>query len=108
MIPGPLGMAETNPNAEAPQMMAMCASAGDLIQQILILGRVCTWCVDWAKLMDMEPTPPGGARTKKKEKVDFCEESLPEGQNEGFCSETNCLRTGHISSLPVIEESRLA
>jgi hypothetical protein len=44
MIPGPLGMAETNPNAEAPQMMAMSASAEDLMQQILILGRVCMWC----------------------------------------------------------------
>jgi hypothetical protein len=46
MIPGPLGMAETNPNAEAPQLMAMSASAGDLMQQILILGRVCMRCVE--------------------------------------------------------------
>jgi hypothetical protein len=39
-------MAETNPNAEAPHMMAMPASAGDLMQQILILGRICMWCVE--------------------------------------------------------------
>jgi len=41
MTPGPLGIAETNPRAEAPQSMAITASAGDLMQQILILGRVC-------------------------------------------------------------------
>src|SRR6266571_1275891 len=42
MTPGPLGMAETRPNAEAPQAIASAASAGDLMQQILTLGRVCT------------------------------------------------------------------
>ena len=39
MTPGPLGMAETRPKAEAPQAIASAASAGDLIQQIFILGR---------------------------------------------------------------------
>jgi len=33
--PGPLGMAETKPNAEAPLAMAIAASAWDLMQQIL-------------------------------------------------------------------------
>jgi hypothetical protein len=33
-------MADTNPKAEAPQLMAIPASAGDFMQQILILGRV--------------------------------------------------------------------
>ncbi len=46
IIAGPLGIAETNPNAEAPYMIAICASAGDLMQQILILGRVCMCCVE--------------------------------------------------------------
>src|SRR5947208_3320022 len=45
MTPGPLGIAETRPNAEAPQPIASTASAGDLMQQILTLGRVCTGCV---------------------------------------------------------------
>ncbi len=36
--PGPLGIAETKPNADAPQAIADAASSGDLIQQILILG----------------------------------------------------------------------
>jgi hypothetical protein len=40
MTPGPLGMAETSPKAEAPQAMANRASASDLMQQILILGRI--------------------------------------------------------------------
>ena len=40
MTPGPLGMAETRPNADAPQAIASAASAGDLMQQILTLGRV--------------------------------------------------------------------
>jgi hypothetical protein len=35
-------MAETRPNAEAPQAIASAASAGDLMQQILTLGRICT------------------------------------------------------------------
>jgi hypothetical protein len=36
-------MAETNPNAEAPHLIAISASAGDLMQQILILGRISIW-----------------------------------------------------------------
>jgi hypothetical protein len=42
----PLGMAETNPNAKAPHLMAMSASAGDLTQHIVILGRVCMGCIE--------------------------------------------------------------
>ncbi len=45
MTPGPLGIAETRPNAEAPQPIASTASAGELMQQILTLGSVCTGCV---------------------------------------------------------------
>ena len=45
MTPGPLGMAETSPKAEAPQAIASAASAGDLMQQIFTLGCVCTTCV---------------------------------------------------------------
>jgi len=40
IMPGPLGMAQTRPKAEAPHVIASCASAGVLIQQILILGRI--------------------------------------------------------------------
>ena len=40
ITPGPLGMAETNPNADAPQPMANAASAGELMQQILTRGRM--------------------------------------------------------------------
>jgi hypothetical protein len=39
MTPGPLGMAETSPTAEAPQAIACAASTGDLIQQIFTRGR---------------------------------------------------------------------
>jgi hypothetical protein len=39
ITPGPLGMAETSPTAEAPQVIACAASAGDLIQQIFTRGR---------------------------------------------------------------------
>jgi hypothetical protein len=39
--PGPLGMEETNPLAEASQDTARAASLVDLIQQILI--RVCNF-----------------------------------------------------------------
>ena len=46
IMPGPLGMAETRPKAEAPQAMASWASAGDLMQQILILGRICRCCTE--------------------------------------------------------------
>src|SRR5439155_500495 len=48
MTPGPLGIAETRPNAAAPQPIASTASAGELMQQILTLGRVCTECVEAA------------------------------------------------------------
>src|SRR5213596_661547 len=48
MTPGPLGIAETRPNAEAPQPIASTASAGELMQQILTLGRVCTGGVEAA------------------------------------------------------------
>jgi hypothetical protein len=40
MTPGPLGMAETNPNAAAPWRIAICASAALLMQQILTRGRM--------------------------------------------------------------------
>lgn len=45
MTPGPLGMAETNPNAEVPYRTAMAASATLLMQQILTRGcKVdCYW-----------------------------------------------------------------
>ena len=39
ITPGPLGMAETSPKAEAPQAIACAASTGDLIQQIFTRGR---------------------------------------------------------------------
>jgi hypothetical protein len=42
MTPGPLGIEETNPNAEAPHAMAACASSSEAIQQILIRGFVLT------------------------------------------------------------------
>ena len=41
ITPGPLGIEDTRPTAEAPQAIASCASSGDLMQQILILGRSC-------------------------------------------------------------------
>ncbi len=39
MTPGPLGMEETRPRADAPQTIAAAASSGVLIQQILTRGR---------------------------------------------------------------------
>jgi hypothetical protein len=38
MTPGPLGIADTSPSADAPQRIASLASAIDAIQQILICG----------------------------------------------------------------------
>src|SRR6266849_161963 len=38
MTPGPLGIAETRPRAEAPYLMASCASEMLLMQQILTRG----------------------------------------------------------------------
>ena len=38
MVPGPLGMLETNPSADAPHEMAVSASLIDLIQQTFTLG----------------------------------------------------------------------
>jgi hypothetical protein len=35
-MPGPEGIRPTNPNAEAPYRMAIWASSGELMQQILI------------------------------------------------------------------------
>src|ERR1700719_2159327 len=40
ITPGPLGMDETRPKAEAPYAMASRASAGDLMQQIFTRGRI--------------------------------------------------------------------
>src|SRR5260370_36400536 len=59
MTPGPLGMAETRPNAEAPAAMASAASAGDRMQQILTLGRVCMGPVE-AATNDPATRPTGG------------------------------------------------
>src|SRR6266436_3438957 len=42
ITPGPLGMAETSPTAEAPQEIAARASASEAMQQILIRGIVLT------------------------------------------------------------------
>jgi hypothetical protein len=38
MTPGPLGIAETNPSAEAPHAIPIRASSRDVMQQILIRG----------------------------------------------------------------------
>ena len=38
MTPGPLGIAETNPSAEAPHAIAIRASSRDVMQQILVRG----------------------------------------------------------------------
>jgi len=38
--PGPLGMDETRPSADAPCAMASRASSGDLMQQIFTRGRI--------------------------------------------------------------------
>jgi hypothetical protein len=40
ITPGPLGMEETRPRADAPCAMASRASAGDLMQQIFTRGRI--------------------------------------------------------------------
>ena len=42
IIPGPLGMAETTPMADAPWEIASLASSTDLIQQIFTLVRTET------------------------------------------------------------------
>src|SRR5690349_19580440 len=39
MTPGPLGIADTRPKAEAPQAIASAASSTELMQQILIRGE---------------------------------------------------------------------
>jgi hypothetical protein len=38
ITPGPLGIAETSPNAEAPRAIAVRASSGEAMQQTLIRG----------------------------------------------------------------------
>ena len=38
ITPGPLGIAETNPSADAPASIAMRASATELMQQIFTRG----------------------------------------------------------------------
>jgi len=40
IMPGPLGMEETRPSADAPCAMASRASSGDLMQQIFTRGRM--------------------------------------------------------------------
>ena len=40
IIPGPLGMAPTNPSADAPNPIACRASSWELIQQTFILGFI--------------------------------------------------------------------
>ena len=40
ITPGPLGISETNPNADAPQRIASCASTTLLMQQILTRGFI--------------------------------------------------------------------
>lgn len=40
MHPGPLGILATNPIADAPWFIAICASLTELMQHILILGFI--------------------------------------------------------------------
>ena len=42
MTPGPLGIAETSPKADAPLAIAARASSSEAMQQILTLGLVVT------------------------------------------------------------------
>ena len=58
MTPGPLGIAETKPMAEAPQAIASAASEGDLMQQILTLGRVCMVHVEPPLTISAGSQPP--------------------------------------------------
>lgn len=56
MTPGPLGMDDTSPRAEAPAAIAAVVSARDLMQQILTRGEVlismrdlrCPFCISKA------------------------------------------------------------
>ena len=62
MTPGPLGMGETRPNADAPQAMASSASAGDLMQQIFTLGRAS---MNMQKPPSAKSNRPRGKATKE-------------------------------------------